>query len=75
MPGDIGRHAVERDGRVGAEIGERGESFGLASGADDVAGAEVPGDLDGHSPGVAGRRQNQDPLAGAEGNALAKGHP
>ena len=75
MLGDIGGGAVERDGRVGAEIGEGGEPFGLASGTDDLAGAEVLGDLDGHSPGVAGRPQDQDPLAGPEGNASAQGDP
>ena len=42
------RVVVERDGDVGAELGQRREALGVTACADHVAGAEVLGDLDGH---------------------------
>jgi hypothetical protein len=47
----------------------------MASGTDDVAGAQVPGDLHGHPPGAAGGRQDQDLLTRPEGDAPAQGDP
>jgi hypothetical protein len=39
------RVVLERDGDVGAEVGQRGEALGVAAGPDHVGGAEVLDDL------------------------------
>ena len=60
----------QRHDLVGAERNERAEPPGIASGADHAPGAEEPGDLDRHHPGVPGRAEHQDALAGLDRNAV-----
>ncbi|NEB78926.1 hypothetical protein G3I40_27450 [Streptomyces sp. SID14478] len=63
------------DRLVGAQVEEFLEAGGVEADGDDLRGAEPPGDLDGHPPGVAGGAEDRDLLAFLEGDAAAQGDP
>ena len=61
----------QRDNLVGSERSERVEPVQIAPSADHAPGAESFGDLDRHRSGVSGRTEDQDTLAGLDGDAAA----
>jgi hypothetical protein len=65
----------ERHDVVCAVIHQSVQSRAVAPGGDDASGPEVPGDLDGHGAGVAGRAQDEHRLSRGEGHSGAQDDP